>query len=378
MTSNKRIPSLDGLRAVSITLVLLSHSYDQLHETPSTPVWRVVGNGPLGVSIFFVISGYLITTLLVRELDGRGRIDLRDFYVKRAFRILPACYTYLGVVLALMLTGVISEPFVNWMYSFLFLRNYATSLGLEGGGWYTAHYWSLAVEEQFYIFWPVCLALLGRTRGRWLAIGLIAVSPVSRVLTYFALTGLRGDLGAMTHTRLDTLMFGCLAALLAESGAFRDAVRKAIDARLPWIALLFVALVSPVLTMRFQGVYLLTLGYSIEGACITLIMLWLIDRPASFAGKVMNQRAVAHLGVISYSFYLWQQMFCGLHLPWSVGPTLIMAEGSYWLIERPCLRMRARFLRGGSKADVSVDGSPYLSMPIVPVEERPGLTVRGA
>src|SRR3954451_19135042 len=86
MTSNKRIPSLDGLRAVSICLVLLSHSYDQLHETPSTPVWRIVGNGQLGVSIFFVISGYLITSLLLRELDAHGRIDLRDFYVKRAFR----------------------------------------------------------------------------------------------------------------------------------------------------------------------------------------------------------------------------------------------------------------------------------------------------
>ena len=127
-------------------------------------------------------------------------------------------------------------------------------------------------------------------------------------------------------------------------------MQRAADARLPLVAIFFVSVISPMLTMRFQGVYLFLFGYGLEGACITLVMLWLIDRPASFAGRLMNKRAVVHLGVISYRFYLWQQLFCGLGLPWSIAPTLLMAEGSYRFIEQPFLRARERFLsRGGGR-----------------------------
>ncbi|MDR3639321.1 MAG: acyltransferase [Isosphaeraceae bacterium] len=341
----KRIPSLDGLRAVSIALVLVSHSYDHKAAGRLRPLWEIVGNGSLGVSIFFVISGYLITILLLREMDNTGKIALQAFYFRRAFRILPACYLYLGVVLLLMYIGYSQPAYTEWLFSFAFLRDYYAAFQPgPASDSYTTHFWSLAVEEQFYIFWPVSLAVLGRRRGTWLALGLIVASPMSRVLTYYVLPGLRPDMGVMAHTRADTIMFGCLAALLSDSVAFREAVRKAIDARLPWLAVLFLALVSPILLMWFQGRYLLLFGYSLEGVCITLVMLWLIDRHTSAAGRLMNHRAVVHLGVISYSFYLWQQLFCGLGLPWSIVPTMLAAEGSYWFVERPFLKLRERFL----------------------------------
>ena len=264
------------------------------------------------------------------------------------FEIIPACYAYLGVVLLLMCAGLSLTAFSEWFLSLIFLRNYTNALGLESGrGWFTGHCWSLAVEEQFYLFWPACLSVLGRRKGAWLAAGLILASPMSRVLTYLALPALRTSLVDMTHTRIDTIMFGCLAALLSDSGALRAAVRRAANVRLPLVAIFFVIVISPALTVRFQGVYLFLFGFGLEGACVTLVMLWLIDRPASFAGRLMNKRAVVHLGVISYSFYLWQQLFCGLGLPWSIAPTLLMAEGSYRFIEQPFLRVRERLLRRG-------------------------------
>jgi peptidoglycan/LPS O-acetylase OafA/YrhL len=351
MSTGNRVPSLDGLRAASITLVLLSHSFNQSSGSWPQSLRVIVRNGPLGVSVFFVISGYLITMLLVREWGATGKIDLQKFYVRRAFRIIPACYAYLGVVLLLMCAGLIFKTFPEWFLCLIFLRNYAVALGLGSGqDSFTAHCWSLAVEEQFYLFSPACLAVFGPRRCVWLAAGLIIASPVSRVLTYLALPGDRMPLVWMTHTRMDTIMFGCLAALLCGSGALRAGVRRAADARLPWFAIFFVIVISPLLTMRFRGVYLFLFRFSLEGACITLVMLWLIDRPASFAGRLMNKRAVVHLGVISYSFYLWQQLFCGLGLPWSIAPTLLMAEGSYRFIEQPFLRARERFLsRGGGR-----------------------------
>lgn len=352
MSTGNRIPSLDGLRAAAITLVVLSHSVDKSARDWTEPLLKIVGNGDLGVSLFFVISGYLITMLLVREWGATGKIDLRRFYVRRAFRIIPACYAYLGVVLLLMCAGLIlTTTFSEWFLALTFLRNYAMALGVRTReDWFAGHFWSLAVEEQFYLFWPAGLAVLGPRRGIWLAVGLILASPISRVLTYFAMPGLRTSVVAMTHTRMDTIMFGCLAALLSGSELLRAAVRRAVDVRLPWVAIFFVMVISPILRMRFQGVYLFLFGYGLEGACITLVMLWLIDRPASIAGRLMNNRAVVHVGVLSYSFYLWQQLFCGLGLPWSIAPTLLMAEGSYRFIEQPFLRVRERVLsRGGHR-----------------------------
>ena len=229
MHSRKRIPSLDGLRAVAIMLVLWSHSL--AHPSDDWTDWlRLISerSGNLGVDIFFVISGYLITTLLVREWHAAARIDLARFYVRRAFRIIPACYFYIAVVLALMAANLLPRTFSVSLLSPIFLRNYAFALGVgDIDDWFTGHYWTLAVEEQFYLFWPASLAFLGPRRATWLASALIVTSPLIRVVTYIALPGLRPAIGVMTHTRIDTIMFGCLAALVVDSGTLRVFVQRA-------------------------------------------------------------------------------------------------------------------------------------------------------
>jgi peptidoglycan/LPS O-acetylase OafA/YrhL len=143
----RRIPSLDGLRALSIALVLAGHSIPNAQW--DWFLWKVFGNGDLGVSIFFVISGFLITSLLLKEHAEAGEISPSSFYLRRAFRILPPFYAFLVVLLALKRFGVLELSLRGWTEAVTFLRDY-----LSADDWWTIHIWSLSVEEQFYLLWP--------------------------------------------------------------------------------------------------------------------------------------------------------------------------------------------------------------------------------
>jgi peptidoglycan/LPS O-acetylase OafA/YrhL len=344
---NRNIPSLDGLRAVSIMLVIIGHLFMPNFQnwSPATKiVVSLLGNGNLGVNIFFGISGFLITSLLKGEYVRSGKIDLTNFYIRRSFRIFPAFYCYLLTVLGLGVLGVVEVFPKTWISAAIYLRNYWPPL--EGSGdWITAHAWSLAVEEQFYLFWPACFALLGRRRAAWFAVVLIALFPASRLVSYVFLPGLRADLGYMTHTKGDALMVGCLAALLIDNPLFRRALHRAFAWRLPLLGIPFLLIASPLLHARFGGVYLLPVGYSLDAFAIVLTLLWLVERPGTPIGRLLNTKPVAHVGIISYSLYLWQQLFTLGHSWWSIPASVIAAEASFWIVERPFLGLRDRFMK---------------------------------
>lgn len=183
LARNPRIPSLDGLRAISITMVLAGHAASGISVLRDHPLLSyTLFNGNRGVSVFFVISGFLITSLLLEEQGLTGRISLRNFYVRRAFRILPPFWVFLiGVVLFWKL-GVFATQWHYLAVSFTFLRDYIA------GDWWTGHSWSLSVEEQFYLLWPATLVLIGRRKSLWLASLLIFAAPVTRVLSHLFVT----------------------------------------------------------------------------------------------------------------------------------------------------------------------------------------------
>src|SRR5262245_18321747 len=147
---SSHVPGLDGIRALAIGLVLFSHSviYDEF--TGLRPFGLVAGYA--GVAVFFVLSGYLITTLLLREEDRTGGISLILCYCRRALRLLPALWLYLFVVGAMWLAGGLPHhPWHSFLRSLFYIRN------LIGRGHETDHLWSLSIEEQFYLLWPVVL-----------------------------------------------------------------------------------------------------------------------------------------------------------------------------------------------------------------------------
>ncbi len=208
------MPTLDGWRAVAILAVLCCHA--------GWPTAAIAPYGAMGVSIFFALSGFLIT----RRLMDEGRIDLASFYRRRAFRILPPIIAYLAVLWMLGFRGQL-------LASLLFVRNYITPTAPQA--WYTGHFWSLAIEEHFYLLWPASLYVAGFRRARWIAPALaLMVAGWRAADLHYNWIGrldpaLRGSL-ARTDYRLGTLLFGCAIALVWDDPRVRALFEQVVAA----------------------------------------------------------------------------------------------------------------------------------------------------
>ena len=356
-----RIPGLDGLRALAILIVIAGHLNVRFEDQPShrNLFWRMAGSGGIGVDVFFVLSGYLITTLLIHEFERHGRINLGSFYLRRAFRILPAFYLYLATVAILVMAAGWAVPLRSFVYAGLFLYDYASL----PHPWLVGHLWSLAVEEQFYIFWPV---LLGTCLGRWgrrgaiqVALGLIVVGTGMRWYDgHFAYERFLARDFMMLHTRVDTLMFGCLFALCSGLPLFERIY--GVLRRFWWFAPIWFLAAGNLMTRLFGLNFRLYVGMTLNGLAIAFFILYVARSPRTLLGRVLGAGPVAYIGVISYSMYLWQEIFTapentswtgrmpGMLLCIALAPVL-----SYELVEKPLLKLRARWM-GRSRTDLPV------------------------
>ncbi len=354
--SNKarNIPSLDGMRAISILLVIVAHSSQNFSRWIRIPLSSYLLFAHTGVSVFFVISGFLITSLLLKELNATGTITLKRFYLRRAFRIFPPFYLYLGIIFVLALVGVFHTPLRAFFFAAIYTSDYYLGPGSGFGG--LQHLWTLSVEEQFYLLWPAVLLLLGKRRAISLACFLVLVSPLSRAVTYFVLAPPhRAMVGRMFHSSIDTIMFGCLLALLWDNERFNDRFNRLQRAAVGgWSvagALFFLLLIDPLLQARFNAAYSLLVGMTLDGFSICLITLYVVKRPETLPGRILNTPVLRHIGVISYSLYLWQSIFtveAGQFFPLDLLAILACAELSYWAVERPSLRLRDRLVQSRS------------------------------
>jgi peptidoglycan/LPS O-acetylase OafA/YrhL len=355
----RHIPSLDGLRALSVVLVLVLHTlWAEAWIHPMHLWYLVLGNGSMGVSIFFVISGYLISTLLLREWDKKGKISLRSFYIRRAFRILPPLYVYILFLAVLGATGHLpGMDFREFITAVTFTRNYIPS-----GLWAMEHFWSICVEEQFYLIWPSVLVFYllhrkgaeGRKAASRIALGVIVLEPFIRLFC-FRYVPIARNPGAF-HMQADGLMFGALGAM--QQGHARFEKVYGFATRWPWLLPLLIFFVSGALGIWFGNYWNMPMGYTVDGFLILMWLLWLVRNPASLQGRAFNQPAVMWLGRLSYSLYIWQTFFLhhdskdvfGGSTIWNSFPTnwlciLAMAVFSYYCIEQPSLRVRDVFLR---------------------------------
>jgi peptidoglycan/LPS O-acetylase OafA/YrhL len=351
-TKSHHIPGLDGIRAIAILIVLVGHFAVRFRGSLSRfgIFYRLLGSGVVGVDLFFVLSGFLITTLLLKEYEVSGRIRLSHFYIRRAFRILPAFYVYLLVIALLnhFAGWRLPEPF--FLSAGLFLSDYGT-MTLP---WLLAHTWSLAVEEQFYIIWPllliVCLKCGGRRLAIYAALVLVALATAARLYDCmfqydrFLLRDFR-----MLHTKVDILMFGCLAALM--SGNLRFETRYKNMARFWWICPVWFLFLGNLAT-RIGGVnFRLTLGLTLNGMSMAAFILYVSRTPGGWLGRSLNFRPVAIVGVLSYSIYLWQQLFTtpenttwASRMPGMLVCLAVVPLLSYLFVEQPALRLRNRCL----------------------------------
>ncbi len=328
------IPSLDGLRAVSIALVLLAHCADYSRSGPSPFVYYTGEIGLLGVKIFFVISGFLITTLLLKEKARTGRVSLKNFYLRRILRIFPGFYTFLLLTYLMSRVGMFPIPGRDFLHAATFTAN---GFGIS---WELLHIWSLSIEEQFYLIWPAALVLLG---AKW-PLRMAALTTVAPPL-FFGLV-------VHQHVRLGEavsgLAAGCVLAGVRQTLALHSGYQRFLTHKWTPTFLIF-ALFLLESARRFWFYDLLTPLVSIV---ITILINAVIVAPATPVGRFLNLAPVAYFGVLSYSIYLWQQIFLDKWGPFwfnafpiNLVCAILAGFLSHTLIERPFLRLKNRLTR---------------------------------
>ncbi len=338
-----RLPALDGLRALSILLVIAEHSAG----TPKMPFSQSDvpdGVGTFGVRVFFVISGFLITTLLFAEHDRTGTVSLRDFYVRRTYRIFPAFYTYLAVVVMLAGFGFIQLLEGDVLAAATYTMNFH-----RPRAWYLGHLWSLSVEEQFYLLWPAIVLALSKRGAMLVAVLALLSAPVLRVAIWILMPTHRLGIGETFPTVFDALAAGCLLGglrgTLSASRTYMNFSRSPLFALVP----IAIALASLVPRVSFQ----LAVGQSVQNIGLALTVDWVVRGHDTSAARlvswVLDAAPLAWLGRLSYSLYLWQQLFLNrtsthwIHaFPQNLGAAFGVAFLSYACIEQPLLRLRDR------------------------------------
>ena len=342
-----RLPGLDGLRAIAVSWVILAHFLTSHRISPTNAVVvEIARMGGFGVELFFVLSGFLITWLLLREEEKSGSIDLKAFYLRRAFRILPPALAFLAAMGVLVLWGKIQVPAWDFVSTLLFFRNFVR------GPEVTGHYWSLAIEEQFYWVWPVLFLFLSRDRRLYLTAALILLAPVWRKLNgaYFG----SADVNWMrTDLRYDALLMGCFLAAVLVHPRFSKMLNAPVFTS-QWgvpVAVVSIVLLNSSLLGRAPGAVKL-LTPSVSFVLVALIIRYLIQGKRGWVDLVFNFKPLVGLGLISYSLYLWQQPFCLVNprdFPVAFSPgvavfvSVVLAVLSHFFIERPALRLRSRF-----------------------------------
>jgi peptidoglycan/LPS O-acetylase OafA/YrhL len=323
--TSHHIPVLDGWRGIAIALVLFDHVQYALFNGYAHP-WLQTGQH--GVTIFFVLSGFLITTKLLE-----GPIDLKRFYIRRFFRLIPVAWIFLVVLLLFdRLTGLRLTTWQEIRSCLFFYRNFA---GMAGGAGGAGHFWSLSLEEQFYLVWPFTLLVAGALRSRWIA----AIGAVSCAMyrwyswAYYD----RNLLGNETQVRADAILVGCLLALLLVDRRVVSSAKRWSK----WLSPLALAVVLFCIT-RFRW-----LPPLYESVSIAVLLAASTMHPKAVPSRLLCARPLMLLGTISYSLYIWQGPFMaaasrlsalvvlGIALP-------VVTLCSYYWIERPSIRIGSR------------------------------------
>lgn len=293
------IPSLDGIRAVSFLLVFFSHA----------GLGKVLVPGGFGVTVFFMLSGFLITTLLRLEYLRFKRISLKDFYLRRALRILPPLYATLALSIFLVTfgkvaTGVpaaatLSQALQYANYYEIYAENWVSMPG-------TGVFWSLAVEEHFYLLFPLIYLWMSRslsTKGQVLVLSMLcALALAWRCMLFFYFHSSFDRVYLATDTRFDSILLGCVLAIAA-SPVLRDPLHAQLTKHLPWLVPVSIAVLITTFIYRGEE-FRSTFRYTLQGVALMPLFIAAIHCQGSLVVRVLNVAWVRFLGVLSYSLYL--------------------------------------------------------------------------
>jgi peptidoglycan/LPS O-acetylase OafA/YrhL len=340
-----RVPSLDGLRAVAVALVWVSH----LNNSNDA----IAAIGPIGVRIFFVVSGFIITKLLIDERHATGRVSLKAFYLRRTYRIFPACYAYVAFILLLAAAGIAKGLHPRDVaLALTYTTNYAA-----GVHWALEHLWSLAVEEQFYLIWPFVFVMLPERGARRVLLAVVALAPLSRVASYVYM-GENWNVDHMFHTVADSLATGCLIGLGID-GWRRARAYRALPSGVIYVWLAVAIAVAGAYQQSHRLAYYVA-GLSILNLSIALFIVR-VTEASDVVAAALNCRFMTGVGLISYSLYLWQQPFLYpfqnpsflQRKPINILCAIVAALASYSMVEKPVRRWGTRMARSRRPAELA-------------------------
>ncbi|HVS90635.1 MAG TPA: acyltransferase [Mucilaginibacter sp.] len=341
INKSKRLPSLDGFRAISIILVLIAHSRFSIGFPQQFS--SIAQQGAFGVNIFFVISGFLITYLLLREKEETGSISAKSFYIRRAFRIIPVYCLNILFVLVMSLLVSIDVNRANFIRAITFTSNFDTRNSMV-----FLHYWSLSVEEQFYLFWPAILIFFGRYI-KPIVIVFVLYACIARVISY-KFPGHDGAFLAPFFTNSDSIFIGAFGGIIffenpsiTKLTIFRSYLAQVV---VIGIIVLFKYFVSH----GMFGKISLPFSNTIAGLGVLFLILCYIEPSESPVYRMLNSRMMVHIGILSYSLYIWQEFFfvekfnnIFFTFPYNLVLIYMVSAASYYLWEKPFLKLKDRF-----------------------------------
>ena len=351
------IPCLNGLRAFAIILVILCH----LAHAPNVPdfLYKIVSFtdlGSIGVRLFFLLSGFLITFLLIDELEKKGKIMIKHFFIRRSLRIFPCFYAYLIVLFFLKISGIVLISTDAILWSFLYIQNLNIFQNIDAfpSSWLVKHSWSLSVEEQFYIIYPFVFIKLKQfvsNKLHFLIIGAILIGTFFRPLNY-AFPNISRLLGGSFLMHADYLVWGCCIAFGYKK--YKDIALIKLEKYK--YTLLIVAVIISVLASKYafiSGFYALFCGSIVLISCAYILVFFLLF-PNSGIGKILEYKPIIFIGKLSYSLYVWNLLFIGntglwlkyqflTVFPLNIAIVIGCALVSYYVVEIPFLKLKSKF-----------------------------------
>jgi peptidoglycan/LPS O-acetylase OafA/YrhL len=336
------LPGLNGIRAIAVFLVIFYHFGIPLVS------------GGLGVLIFFVLSGFLITWLLLIEQERTNSVSIKNFYIRRTLRIFPAFYIYWLVIITYLLMKHRSIGWWQAVCSLLYVNNYYQAL-LGDPNTAFSHTWSLAVEEQFYLCWPFVFVKLSQNRRRMvhILVAVIGLLWVYRITSRFVFGVWQGYVYEAFEMRSDHLLIGCLLALSLRLGLWSRFWKFVCASSVPG-ALIIIGLVLCSFGDALVGVtFRDSVGFIVEPVLSAVLIACAVSGQGIW--KLLDHRWMSFLGKLSYSIYLYQQLTIGfakgltagqpvlIRLTFSVGLTVLVALGSHFFVERYFILLKRRY-----------------------------------
>ncbi len=356
------IPSLDGVRGIAVLLVFC------FHAGLIFPFFKAhFQGGFLGVDVFFVLSGFLITSILLQEFDRTEKINFKKFYLRRFLRLMPAFWLFLAVMFCfsrqLFAESLAEQIYSNntFIYALLYLTNWQRALNGSDIAGLLGHTWSLATEEQFYLLWAGLLFLmltrLKRNSVIFVTATLVCATAVFRAFRWHGLDSVDYLYNAF-DSRMDSLLIGCFVSQIV---SWKMLPKSFLNSRafnfLAVFSLLIAVAIIFNLPESYNSAFLYLGGFTIFSLAIGIIIAWLANDSKNlsrnYLRKFLEKKSVVWIGKTSYGFYLWHTAAISFVFPIFGKPlvrllaalilSLSLTAISYYLLEIPFLKLKKKF-----------------------------------